>query len=62
VGARKKARQWTESDETGAEKIGRTVKTKKNTRNKQREAIQENTKANTGKPNKNKIQMKSKTK
>jgi hypothetical protein len=29
VGARKKARQWTESDETGAEKIGRTVKTKK---------------------------------
>jgi hypothetical protein len=29
VGARKKARQWTESGETGAEKIGRTVKTKK---------------------------------
>jgi hypothetical protein len=32
VGARKKARQWTESGETGAEKIGRTVKTKKYTK------------------------------
>jgi hypothetical protein len=50
-----------ESGETGAEKIGRTVKTK-NTRNKQIEAIQGNTKANIGKPNKNKIQRKMKTK
>jgi hypothetical protein len=29
VGARKKAQQWMESDETSAEKIGRTIKTKK---------------------------------
>jgi hypothetical protein len=36
VGARKKARQWTESDKTGAEKIGRTVKTKKYTKQTER--------------------------
>jgi hypothetical protein len=41
VGARKKARQWMESGKIGSEKIGRTVKTKKHT--KQTE------KSNTGK-------------
>jgi hypothetical protein len=36
VGARKKARQWMESGETGAEKIGRTVKSKKHTKQTER--------------------------
>jgi hypothetical protein len=39
---------------TGAEKIGRTVKTKKHTKQTER--------SNMGKPNKNKIQRKIKTK
>jgi hypothetical protein len=36
MGARKKAQQWMESGKTGAEKIGRTVKTKKHTKQTKR--------------------------
>jgi hypothetical protein len=36
VGAWKKARQWTKSGETGAEKIGITIKTKKHTKQTER--------------------------
>jgi hypothetical protein len=59
VGAQKKAQQWTKSGEIGAKKIGRTVKKKKTKtkQNKQIKAIQENTKANTGKPAKTKTKI-----
>jgi hypothetical protein len=36
VGARKKAQQWMESGETSVEKIGKTVKTKKHTKQTER--------------------------
>jgi hypothetical protein len=36
VGAQKKALQWMESSEIGEEKIGRTIKTKKHTKQRER--------------------------
>jgi hypothetical protein len=47
---------------TNAEKIGRTVKIKTHTQNKQKRAIKGNTKTNTRKPSKTKYKRKSKQK
>jgi hypothetical protein len=54
VEARKKAQQWMEYGKTDAEKIGRTVKITKHTKQTEKKAIQENTKANTRKASKTK--------